>query len=226
MTLQVTIYDITGQTPYDIYICQGDGTGCFYMATISTVPYVFDIPSPYNSSTQYMLKVIDNNGCVITGIEDVTTCPTATPTSTPTNTPTVTTTPSNTPTNTSTPSNTPTNTSTPSNTPTNTPTVTNTPTLTKTPTNTPTLTKTPTNTPTLTKTPTNTPTPTKVCIYYRIKGNMDGVIYTFTPCCGETRVSPFTDNDAGTNYYICSSSGIVVTNGTATVINQGACPGC
>ena len=74
MEVQVTINDITGATPYDIYICQGDGTGCFYMATIPTVPYVFDIPSPYDSSTQYMLKVIDNNGCVITGIEDVVPC--------------------------------------------------------------------------------------------------------------------------------------------------------
>ena len=83
MAIQVTINDITGATPYDIYICQGDGTGCFYMATIPTVPYVFDIPSPYDSSTQYMLKVIDNNGCVITGIEDVVTCPTPTPTPVP-----------------------------------------------------------------------------------------------------------------------------------------------
>jgi hypothetical protein len=58
------------------------------MATIPTVPYVFDIPSPYDSSTQYMLKVIDNNGCVITGIEDVVSCTTPTPTLTPTPTPT------------------------------------------------------------------------------------------------------------------------------------------
>jgi hypothetical protein len=120
MAIQVTINDITGVTPYDIYVCQGDGTGCFYMATIPTVPYVFDIPSPYDSSTQYMLKVIDNNGCVITGIEDVVIC------TTPTNTPTVTTTPTNTPTVTTTPTNTPTVTTTP----TNTSTVTTTPTST------------------------------------------------------------------------------------------------
>jgi hypothetical protein len=74
MALQVTINNITGVTPYDIYICQGDGTSCFYMTTISTVPYIFDIPSPYDSSTQYMLKVIDRNGCIITGIEDVVPC--------------------------------------------------------------------------------------------------------------------------------------------------------
>jgi hypothetical protein len=50
MALQVTINDITGQTPFDIYICQSDGTGCFYMATISTTPYVFDIPPPYDTT--------------------------------------------------------------------------------------------------------------------------------------------------------------------------------
>ena len=74
MALQVTINDITGQTPFDIYICQSDGTGCFYMATISTTPYVFDIPPPYDTSIEYMLKVVDRNGCVITGIEDVVPC--------------------------------------------------------------------------------------------------------------------------------------------------------
>ena len=66
----------------------------------------------------------------------------------------------------------------------------------------------------------------EVCFNYFVKGNNVGVTYTFTPCCGETLVSPLTDNNTGTNYNICSSSGIVVTNGTALVINQGACPGC
>jgi hypothetical protein len=45
------------------------------MTTISSVPYIFDIPAPYNTSEAYMLKVIDNNGCIITGIEPVTVCP-------------------------------------------------------------------------------------------------------------------------------------------------------
>jgi len=71
MAIQVTIDSITGQTPYDIYICQTGGTGCFYMTTISSVPYSFDIPSPYDSSLAYMVKVIDNNGCVIAGQSSV-----------------------------------------------------------------------------------------------------------------------------------------------------------
>jgi hypothetical protein len=71
MAVQVTINGITGQSPFDIYICQSDGTGCFYMTTILTMPYVFDIPSPQDTSLSYMLKVVDNNNCVVTGIEPV-----------------------------------------------------------------------------------------------------------------------------------------------------------
>lgn len=71
MAVQVTINNITGSSPYDIYICQPNGTGCFYISTITTLPYVFDIPEPYNTSTSYLLKVIDSNNCVITGIGNV-----------------------------------------------------------------------------------------------------------------------------------------------------------
>jgi hypothetical protein len=88
MAIQVTIDSIVGQPPYDIYICQTGGTSCFYMTTITSAPYIFDIPAPYNTSDAYMLKIIDNKGCIITGIEPVTICPNVTPTPTPTSTPT------------------------------------------------------------------------------------------------------------------------------------------
>jgi hypothetical protein len=71
MAVQVTIDSITGTSPFDIYVCQSNGSGCFYIATISSLPYVFDIPEPYNTATSYMLKVIDTNNCVVTGIENV-----------------------------------------------------------------------------------------------------------------------------------------------------------
>lgn len=71
MAVQVTINSITGSSPYDVYICQSNGTGCFYISTITTLPYVFDIPEPYNTSTSYLLKVIDSNNCVISGIGNV-----------------------------------------------------------------------------------------------------------------------------------------------------------
>lgn len=71
MAVQVTINNITGSSPYDVYICQSNGTGCFFISTITTLPYVFDIPEPYNTSTSYLLKVVDANNCVITGIGNV-----------------------------------------------------------------------------------------------------------------------------------------------------------
>lgn len=76
MAVKVTISGITGVTPYDIYICQSGGTGCFYISTItdsqvSPDPYEFDIPPPYDTSSSYMLKILDNNNCIISGITSV-----------------------------------------------------------------------------------------------------------------------------------------------------------
>ena len=126
MSVQLTINSITGQSPYDVYVCQSGGIGCFYIATITSVPYTFTIPAPFDNYSSYRLKIVDNQGCVITAEEPVTTCSfiTQTPMPTSTVTPTVTTTPTNTPTVT------PTTTVTPTETPTNTPTPTVTPTIT------------------------------------------------------------------------------------------------
>jgi hypothetical protein len=71
MAVQVTINSITGSSPYDVYICQSGGTACFYISTISTIPYVFDIPAPYNTSSSYMLKIIDSDNCIISGTTTV-----------------------------------------------------------------------------------------------------------------------------------------------------------
>ena len=73
MAIKVTISNITGATTYDIYICQPNGTSCFYIDTIGNfeLPYEFDIPAPYNTGTSYMLKAIDNNNCIITGTTTV-----------------------------------------------------------------------------------------------------------------------------------------------------------
>jgi hypothetical protein len=71
MAVQVTISNVTGQTPYDVYVCQTNGSSCFYITTTSTIPYVFDIPEPYNNLSAYMLKLIDGNNCIISGTTTV-----------------------------------------------------------------------------------------------------------------------------------------------------------
>jgi len=82
------------------------------------------VPDPYDF-VDYVIKIIDVNGCVDTEVVPIT------PTPTTSVTPTMTKTPTNTPTETSTPTVTPTNTTT------NTPTTTQTPTITSTPSPTP-----------------------------------------------------------------------------------------
>jgi hypothetical protein len=182
MSTQVTINSLTGTSPYDVYVCDSNVLNCVYIATISSTPYVFNVPPPLDAQSEICVKVVDINGCEIiqcgTIIPNVTPSPTVTPTptvtigltptatetQTPTPTPTVTigltptATETQTPTPTRTPTVTPTVTTTVTKTPTNTPTVTTTQTQTPTPTRTPTVT--PTVTTTVTKTPTNTPTVT------------------------------------------------------------------
>ena len=72
MVTTVTINNITGQTPYYVYVCQSDGTGCFFIDTVSTLPFSFDIPVPNDIQLTYMIKAIDANKCVITGVTSVT----------------------------------------------------------------------------------------------------------------------------------------------------------
>lgn len=188
MTIQVTISSIVGTSPYDLYVCQVDGTDCFYIDRLTSeqLPYVFDIPAPYNNSESYLFKVVDDYGSISTGTTYLYASPTPTATVTPTITPTptitatVTITPtpsvsqtpgaSPSPTTTQTPTNTPTNSLTPTPSVSETPGASPSPTTTETPTNTPsnTPTETPTNTPTnnpsptatTTETPTTTPTVT------------------------------------------------------------------
>ena len=150
-----------------MYVCDSNVLNCVYIATISSTPYVFNVPPPLDAQSEICVKVVDINGCEIIQCgaitPNVTPSPTVTPTPTvtigltPTATETQTPTPTPTVTIGLTPTATETQTPTPTRTPTVTPTVTTT--VTKTPTNTPTVTTTPTQSGTPNVTPTNTPTP-------------------------------------------------------------------
>ena len=98
MSLNVNISSITGVSPYDIFICDTGATSCYYVDTISGVPYSFQIYPPFDEFDSYLLKIVDSNDCVISGITSV-----MLPTPTPTVTTTQTITPSVTPTMTPTP---------------------------------------------------------------------------------------------------------------------------
>lgn len=64
MAISVSITNIVGESPFDIYVCQSGGTDCIYITTINDTSYNFEIPSSYDTSTTYTFKIVDNNGCV------------------------------------------------------------------------------------------------------------------------------------------------------------------
>lgn len=66
MAQEIQINNITGNTPFNIYLCDGLLSGCTYIVTINTFPYILEIPAPYSGYTDYCIKVIDNNDCEIT----------------------------------------------------------------------------------------------------------------------------------------------------------------
>jgi hypothetical protein len=71
MAVQVTISSVIGQSPYDVYVCQTNGSACFYITTISSTPYIFDIPAPYDNSQAYLIKLVDSKDCIISGTSRV-----------------------------------------------------------------------------------------------------------------------------------------------------------
>ena len=68
MPTNITINNVTGAQPIDIYVCDSPITTCIYVSTINTVdiPYSFDIPLIYSSLTEFIVKVVDNNDCIVT----------------------------------------------------------------------------------------------------------------------------------------------------------------
>lgn len=85
------IIEITGVTngngPYDIYLCNWDLSGCFYISGVTSLPPVVTINSDNYFPNVGLLKVkiVDNYGCV--ELIDTPCEPTPTPSPTPTPTP-------------------------------------------------------------------------------------------------------------------------------------------
>lgn len=69
MPTTITVSNITGSTPFDIYLCITGGTPCYYIASINSgdLPYSFSVPTPIQELPGYDLRVTDSVGCIITG---------------------------------------------------------------------------------------------------------------------------------------------------------------
>lgn len=63
MSTQITISNITGVSPFKVYLCDNPITLSIYIDTISTFPYNVTVPPIWNNLTSFNLKVIDNINC-------------------------------------------------------------------------------------------------------------------------------------------------------------------
>ena len=64
MPTQITINNLSGASPYDIYLCDNPITTCIYIDTITSTPYQFTVPNLMINFTSFNLKMVDNNGCI------------------------------------------------------------------------------------------------------------------------------------------------------------------
>ena len=65
MPTNILINDISGSTPFNLYLCDENIVTCIYINTIpsSSLPYNFQIPTIMEGQVSFNLKVVDNNGC-------------------------------------------------------------------------------------------------------------------------------------------------------------------
>ena len=62
MPITVTV-NSTGVPPVFVYLCDNPLTSCVYIDSVSSFPYSFDIPTPFDDQSSYNVKIIDSNGC-------------------------------------------------------------------------------------------------------------------------------------------------------------------
>ncbi len=92
MSNQITISGITGNPPYDVYVCDVTNTYCYLITGSTLIPptLVFDVPTPLDDVNNVLVKITDISGCTtfISYSCPPTPTPSVTPTPTPTPTPT------------------------------------------------------------------------------------------------------------------------------------------
>ena len=63
MSVAITISDVSGTSPFNVYVCDEPVTTCIFVKTITSAPYEFDVPSIFMKLSSVNLKVVDDNGC-------------------------------------------------------------------------------------------------------------------------------------------------------------------
>jgi hypothetical protein len=65
MPIDITINNISGSSPYNIYLCDNPVKVCVYINTITSTPYEFTVPQLMSNNSEFNLKIVDNNGCSV-----------------------------------------------------------------------------------------------------------------------------------------------------------------
>lgn len=67
MSREIIINSITGAQDYHLYVCDTTLLNCVYVASFddSEIPLTTNIPSPYDTMTNYSIKIVDANNCEI-----------------------------------------------------------------------------------------------------------------------------------------------------------------
>ena len=63
MSEQVTITSVTANTPVDISYSYANSGSPVYVATVSTFPFTFDVPDPYDLA-DFLVIIEDTQGCL------------------------------------------------------------------------------------------------------------------------------------------------------------------
>ena len=86
MPNEITITNITGSTPFDVYVCDITNTLCVFITGLTSCPpsYTFTVPSPLDTSGSLLIKIVDSDSCERFEFYS---CVYPTPTPTPTPTP-------------------------------------------------------------------------------------------------------------------------------------------
>jgi hypothetical protein len=65
MATQITLNSTTGTLPLDIWICDScdETSTCIYVGTATSLPYLFLLPTIYETFPTYSVKFIDSNNC-------------------------------------------------------------------------------------------------------------------------------------------------------------------
>jgi hypothetical protein len=68
MPTNIVISGVTGQSPYNIYVCDDNISSCVWVSQITSgqIPYSFELPYIYTGALDFAVRITDANGCTVT----------------------------------------------------------------------------------------------------------------------------------------------------------------